>query len=89
MKKSSKNKHLKKIKIWNENFQICKSILISKLIFSRLVYLEVLEKKLNYGGMNMEMEKKCELQHHFVLFYWKILDLDCKNGLSFALFGWV
>jgi len=72
MKKSSKNKSLKNCKIWNEKFQICKSILISKLIFSRPVFLKVLEKCLNYGGMNMEMEKKCELQHHFVFFYWKI-----------------
>jgi hypothetical protein len=23
----------------------------------------------NDGGMNLEMEKKCELQHHFILFF--------------------
>jgi hypothetical protein len=33
------------------------------------------------------MEKKCELQHHSILFFEKSLDLDCKNGLSSAHFG--
>jgi len=57
------------------------------LIFSRPIFLEVFKKSLNYGGMNLEMEKKCELQHHLIFFFEKSLDLDCKNGLSFAHFG--
>jgi hypothetical protein len=31
--------------------------------------------------MNLEMEKKCELQHHLNVFFEKSLDLDFKNGL--------
>jgi len=34
-----------------------KSISISKLIFSRPIFLEVLKKKINYGSMSLEMEK--------------------------------
>jgi hypothetical protein len=57
------------------------------LIFSRLIFLKVLKNN-NYGGMNLKMEKKCEYQHHLnVFFFEKSLDLDCKNGLSFTLFG--
>jgi hypothetical protein len=37
--------------------------------------------------MNLKMEKKCEPQHHLNVFFLKSLDLDYKNGLSFALFG--
>jgi hypothetical protein len=44
-------------------------------------------KGLKCGAMNLEMEKKCELQHHLNVFFEKSLDLDCKNGLSFTLFG--
>jgi hypothetical protein len=51
MKKSSKKNYF--IKILNENFKFIKSIV-----------LEVLQKCSNYGGMNLEMEKKCDLQHH-------------------------
>jgi hypothetical protein len=36
--------------------------------------------------MNLEMEK-CEPQQHLNVFFEKPLDLDHKNGLSFALFG--
>jgi hypothetical protein len=38
-----------------------KSILIAKLTFSRLVLFKVLKKGLNHGGMNLKMEKKCEI----------------------------
>ncbi len=61
--------------------------MISKLIFSRPIFLKVFKKGLNYGGMNLEMEKKCELQHHLNLFCEKSLDLDSKNGLWVANFG--
>jgi hypothetical protein len=57
MKKSSKKKSFKKIKISNENFKFIKSILISKLIFSRPIFLEVLQKCSNYGGMNLKWKK--------------------------------
>jgi hypothetical protein len=56
MKKSNKKKSLKNFKILN--FKFVKSILISKLIFLRPIFLEVFLKSLNYGGMNLEMEKK-------------------------------
>jgi hypothetical protein len=68
MKKSSKKKSLKKFKILIENFKFIKSILISKLTFSRPIFLKVFKKGLNYGGMNLEMEKKCELQNHLNVF---------------------
>jgi len=51
------------------------------LIFSRPVFFKVFKKGLNYGGMNLEMVKKCELQHHLNFFGEKSLDLDFKNGL--------
>jgi len=57
MKKSSKKTSFKKFKISNDNFKFLKSILIPKLIFARPVFLKVLKKGLNYGGMNLEMEK--------------------------------
>jgi len=53
------------------------------LIFSRPIFLEVLKKGLNYGGMNLEMEK-CV---NFNIIFEKSLYLDHKNGLSFAIFG--
>jgi len=37
--------------------------------------------------MNLEMEKKCELQHHLNVFFEKSLNLDYKTGLSSILFG--
>jgi hypothetical protein len=37
--------------------------------------------------MNLEMEKKCGLQHHLNVLFEKSLDLDCKNGLSSTLLG--
>jgi hypothetical protein len=55
------------------------------VIFSRPIFLEVINLK-NYGGVKLEMEKNCELQHHLNYFFEKSLDLDCKNELSFALF---
>jgi hypothetical protein len=51
------------------------------LIFSRPVFLKVFKKGLNYGGINLEMEKKCELQHHLNFLKKKSLDLDSKNEL--------
>jgi len=51
------------------------------LIFSRPVFFKVFKKGLNYGGMNLEMVEKCELQHHLNFFGEKSLDLDSKNGL--------
>jgi hypothetical protein len=46
------------------------SISIPKLIFSRPIVLDVFYKCLNYDGMNLEMKKKCELQH-ILMFFWK------------------
>jgi hypothetical protein len=40
-----------------ENFKFVKSISIFKLMFSRPIFLKVFKKGLNYGGMNLEMEK--------------------------------
>jgi hypothetical protein len=57
MKKSSRKKKFKNFKIKNENFKFIKSISISKLIFSRPIFLEVLKLSLNFGGMNLGMEK--------------------------------
>jgi hypothetical protein len=39
--------------------------------------------------MNLEMEKKCELQHHLNVFFEKSQDLDSKNELSATNFGLV
>jgi hypothetical protein len=44
MKKSSKKMFLKKLLISNKNFKFIKPISISKLIFSRPIFLEVLKK---------------------------------------------
>ncbi len=63
--------------------------MISKLIFSRPIFLEVFKKGLNYGGMNLEMEKKCEFQDHLNVFIEKSLNLDSKNGFWIANFGLV
>jgi hypothetical protein len=57
MKKSSKKKSLKFFKNSNKNFKFEKCILIYRLIFSRPIFFEVLKNILNYGGMNLEMEK--------------------------------
>jgi hypothetical protein len=51
------------------------------LTFSKPIFLKVFEKGLNYGGMNLEMEKKCEFQHHSNVSFKKSLNLDSKNGL--------
>jgi hypothetical protein len=32
------------------------------------MFLEVFKKCLNYGDMNLEMQKKIELQHHLIFF---------------------
>jgi hypothetical protein len=65
-----------------------KSISIFKLIFSRPIFLEVLKKKFKLCWYELGNGKMCEFQHRLNVFYEKSLDLDCKNGLSFALF-WV
>jgi hypothetical protein len=39
--------------------------------------------------MNLEMEKKIDLQHHLSVVFEKSLDLDYKNGFSFNHFGLV
>jgi hypothetical protein len=56
------------------------------LIFSRPIFLEVL-KKFKLWWYELGNGKMCELQHHLNVFFFKSLDLDHKNGLSFALFG--
>jgi hypothetical protein len=38
-----------------------KSILISKLIFSKPIFKKVFKKDLNYSGMNLEMDKNVNL----------------------------
>jgi hypothetical protein len=57
MKKSSKKNSFKKFKILIENFKFIKFISIFKLTFSRPIFLKVFKKGLNYGGMNLEIEK--------------------------------
>jgi hypothetical protein len=37
--------------------------------------------------MKLEMEKKCELQHHLNVFFEKSPDLNFKNGLSTTNFS--
>ncbi len=39
--------------------------------------------------MNLEMEEKCEIEHHLNVIFEKSLDLDYKNELSFSLFRWM
>jgi hypothetical protein len=76
MKKSSKKKSFKKFKISNENFKFIKSISIFKLIFSRLIFLKVFKKGLNYDGMNLEMEKNVNFNTIF-----KIIIIITRFGL--------
>jgi hypothetical protein len=57
MKKSNKTKSFKRNSILNENFKYIKSSSISKLFFSKPILFKVLRKRLNYGGMNLEMKK--------------------------------